>query len=278
MPITRAKNGVSVFTWALKPSAAALGQGRTIFISDIGVNGSWWYSDGTQWIPEQPIVLVQESGGWLVPALITGDAATYSQSGTTVTVTSTGHNMTNVLNGHSVYLDISTGTAAAGWYTNFTYSSANAFTCTSATSLTTSGAVLTRTAATTVTPISYTIPAGILGPTGVIEITTLSSVFDSINDKTLAAKLASTSVATRLLTTSGGVAQEETHRVFLKTAATQVANNASSVGDAGESANAIARTTVDFSADVAGTFAITVATASEWAALEAVQVKLFPSY
>lgn len=37
------------FTWATKPLASALtGQ---IFISDVGVGGSYWYSDGSKWRP-----------------------------------------------------------------------------------------------------------------------------------------------------------------------------------------------------------------------------------
>lgn len=39
----------STYTWALKPLASIL-RGQ-IFISDVGVGGSYWYSDGSKWRP-----------------------------------------------------------------------------------------------------------------------------------------------------------------------------------------------------------------------------------
>lgn len=61
---------------------------------------------------------------------------TYSQSGTTVTVTATAHGLTA---GNLVYSDITTGTAVDGTYTVVTVTDANTFTYTAGTSLTTSG-------------------------------------------------------------------------------------------------------------------------------------------
>ena len=67
----------------------------------------------------------------------TNQAATYSQSGTTVTVTLNAH---GYLAGHVVYADIQTGTAVDGQYT-ITSVATDTFTYTAATSLTTSGNV-----------------------------------------------------------------------------------------------------------------------------------------
>jgi hypothetical protein len=64
-------------------------------------------------------------------------ASTYSQSGTTVTVTATAH---GIPNGTAIYSDILTGTAVDGNYT-ITVVNANSFTYTAGTSLTTSGNV-----------------------------------------------------------------------------------------------------------------------------------------
>lgn len=63
-------------------------------------------------------------------------SGTYSQSGTTVTVTATAHGL---IAGNSIYSDITTGTAVDGIYTVATVTDANTFTYTAGTSLTTSG-------------------------------------------------------------------------------------------------------------------------------------------
>lgn len=63
-------------------------------------------------------------------------SGTYSQSGTTVTVTVTNHGHKV---GHRIYADATTGTAVDGYYTVATVTDANTFTYTAGTSLTTSG-------------------------------------------------------------------------------------------------------------------------------------------
>jgi hypothetical protein len=61
---------------------------------------------------------------------------TYSQSGTTVTVTATAHGL---IVGNTVFADITSGTGVDGTYTVATVTDANTFTYTAGTSLTTSG-------------------------------------------------------------------------------------------------------------------------------------------
>jgi hypothetical protein len=39
-----------VTTWANRPTATSYGQ-RTLYVSDVGIGGSYWYSDGVQWRP-----------------------------------------------------------------------------------------------------------------------------------------------------------------------------------------------------------------------------------
>lgn len=63
-------------------------------------------------------------------------SGTYSQSGTTVTVTATSHGL---LQNSQVYVDITSGTAVDGIYTVATVAGPNTFTYTAGTSLTTSG-------------------------------------------------------------------------------------------------------------------------------------------
>jgi hypothetical protein len=66
---------------------------------------------------------------------------TYSQSGTTVTVTATAHGHKV---GHQIYADVTSGTGVDGTYTVATVPDANSFTYTAGTSLTTSGNITLR--------------------------------------------------------------------------------------------------------------------------------------
>ncbi len=68
-------------------------------------------------------------------------SGTYSQSGTTVTVTATAHEL---IAGNVVYSDITSGTGVDGTYTVATVTDANTFTYTAGTSLTTSGNITIR--------------------------------------------------------------------------------------------------------------------------------------
>jgi hypothetical protein len=173
------------FNWATKPAPADY-SGRLIRIADVGVHGSIWFSDGTRWIHESPIILQQASKGWLVPSLAAADAATYSQAGTTITVTSVGHNIpATEHDGKDVYLAISSGDAVAGWFSNFTRTGADTFTCESAVSQTTSGSVNTNTAETTITELTTPILGGLMGANGALQGTTHFTCNASSGVKTL---------------------------------------------------------------------------------------------
>jgi hypothetical protein len=81
---------------------------------------------GTTTLKEQPIVGVNQHTG------------TYTQSGTTITVSATSHGYTN---GSSVRLDFTSGTAVSGTYVITGVGTSNTFTVTAAASATTSGSV-----------------------------------------------------------------------------------------------------------------------------------------
>lgn len=58
--VTQAGNatvGMSTYTWANKPNP--VGFRGQIFISDVGVDGSIWYSNGTKWLHDGPISIIQ---------------------------------------------------------------------------------------------------------------------------------------------------------------------------------------------------------------------------
>ena len=85
---------------------------------------------------EANTVLCNETGATIS---ITGFtwAATYSQTGTTITVTETAHTL---FSGQVVYLEFTSGTATSGWYT-VTVTGSDTYTVETATSATTSGNV-----------------------------------------------------------------------------------------------------------------------------------------
>lgn len=176
------------YTWATKPTASGL-SGQLIRLTDVGVNGSLWFSNGTKWVHESPIVYQQAAKGWLVPSLAAANAATYSQTGTTITVTSVGHNIpATAHDGKDIYLAIASGDAAAGWFTNFTRTGVDTFTCESSVSQTTSGAVNTNTASNTLTPVTKTIFGGLMGANGSLRSELQFSWFASVNNKNIKAR------------------------------------------------------------------------------------------
>ena len=269
------------FTWATKPLPDVYGEGAVIRISDIGPTGSLWFSTGSAWKPTGPVQLIQSGVPYILPSLITGDAATYARSGTTITVTSTGHGLpATTYNGGYVYVAPSTGTVTAGWKSAFSRTGTGTFTCTDTVSGTTSGAVPTLLTEVTITPLTTTIPAGLMGVNGKLQIHAVVSVADTANDKTFKFKFGSDTVVSRLLTTGTGAAtnSESVHWISNRgNVAKQVHYAEALIGGAGEGATALTYGTTDTSAAVSLTSTLTVATASEFAVLEALSVTLYPS-
>jgi hypothetical protein len=87
-----------------------------------------------------------------------GTSATYSQSGTTVTVTQTAHGIPTWMDGSTIHLTQNTGTFITEHCTNLVVTGNDTFTCTSATSRTTSGNLGTNINETFL-PFSYVIPS-----------------------------------------------------------------------------------------------------------------------
>ena len=90
---------------------------------------------GTVTLFPTAVVSSSEVGGQELLGMLAG---TYSQSGTTITVTQTAHGRAT---GQAVYLDFTTGTAVDGAFTIASVPTADTFTVTAGASLTTSGAV-----------------------------------------------------------------------------------------------------------------------------------------
>ena len=126
-------------TFAALPPAGA--NGSQIYVSDIGEYGAVYTAKNGLWTHAGQIEIFQRAKGWIVPSLASANAATYSQTGTTITVTSTGHNIpaTNY-DTKDVYLNMGTAATGAtippGWFSNFQRTGVNTFTCVSTVSQT----------------------------------------------------------------------------------------------------------------------------------------------
>lgn len=124
--------------------------------TDVGVRGALFLSNGTNWSQYNGVA---DFVSTLIWGVFGGSGATYTQTGTLVTVTATSHGMSATdLNGASVHLTISTGSALTGTYTNLQIVDANTFTVVSSVSATTSGNLGSNTAE-TMNPNTYTYPS-----------------------------------------------------------------------------------------------------------------------
>jgi len=224
-----------VFTWATKP--AATGFVGMAFISDIGVNGSMWTSNGVKWVISSPVILAIEDAGIVFPSLATSNAATYSQTGTTITVTSTGHSIpATVHDGKDVYLISNTGALVTGRYTSFTRVDANTFTCVSGISQAITGTLTTNTGLVSFPLI--TLPADLLGIRGSIETPCSVSMPNSSVVKTITAKLGGSTYSTN--TYAAGIVSVVLYSGFKNvTAGKQIAISAVSTLGYGQSASAL---------------------------------------
>jgi len=175
-------------TFANKPAPGPVGS--QIYISDIGEYGAVFTSNGSVWSHTGDIEIIQKGKGWLLPSLAAANAATYSQTGTTITVTSVGHNIPATgYNTKDVYLNMGVAATGAtippGFFSNFTYVSADSFTCTSTISQTGTGTVNTNIAEIIVADLNNTIKGSVLGLDGKIHISFLSSNNNSATTKTV---------------------------------------------------------------------------------------------
>jgi len=175
--------------------------GKQAFATDMGVRGCPVYSNGTNW---RRLFSTADYAGVQKALFIGGSGATYSQTGTTVTVTWTAHGFSAYeFNGAWAYLVQSTGDLLTGWFTNFVYVNANTFTVTSTVSQSTSGNLGTNTAETDL-PIGYTFPSteGSVEANDLISFSALIRNKNSGNAKTLKLYIGTNLIATNSQTTS----------------------------------------------------------------------------
>lgn len=273
------QNGViflGTHTWANRPSAISNPNARFI-CSNLGDSGVELYSgvSGDKWRhPSNSFITLKSvSNGWLVPALAAANAATYAQTGTTVTVTSTAHTLTSSQNGKKVYLDIGSGAATDGWYDNFTYVDANSFICTSSVSQSTSGTVNTNTSEITVSDLAHTVLGGFLAENGRLKIQ-----IDGTNNSSGGAKTTKITIDGNVFTAtpSTNICNGMELRIKNKNLVNAQSANSSINTPFGGNATANRQLSINTAADFAIAFSLQCAAASDWVAIESCLIEALP--
>lgn len=179
------QGGALVLTQAQMAATAPVTSGMKVKLSDTYPGQEFIY-DGTMWRPSGVGFVLAKSG--LNRWMFGGNAATYSQTGTVVTVTQTAHGFTAAADdGSSIYLTQSTGALVSGWFTGFTYLTANTFSVTSTVSQSTSGNLGTQIGEITVDTI--TLKANMMGIHGELNGWFLyGAMANNANAKTLRVK------------------------------------------------------------------------------------------
>lgn len=276
--ITRSQKAPPVVTWAQFPGPTLAPVGL-YFISNVGINGSFWYNNGITLIPTAPITLHNTYYGIIMHSMAAANAATYSQSGTTLTCTCTGHNIpATIHNGKKIHLTPgapSTGAQlATGLYTNFTYVDANTFTCTSTVSQTGTGVLNTNISATQVPGIDVGIFGGLLGINGWLDVYSFQQCNANANSKRLQFKYGSLQFK-NMSPASTTIAIQETHRLQnMESTANQMAFAFGSAGYSGNGSVAPVLGTIDSSVTQSITTICTLAAALDFMTLDHLVITL----
>ena len=236
-------------------------------------------SDGSRWTTS-PTVVFNQYFGIVLPSLAAANAATYSQTGNLITVTSTAHDIpATVHNGKRVYIGgatVTTGAAiSAGLYDSFQMIDANTFTCVNPVSQSASGTLATQTSTFTIPGVSYTIPGGSLSENGYFDTYHMSWCNASAGTKRMSF-LYGTFSYKNPAPGSTAVAIEENHRLWNNNALNkQIAFAAGSPGNSGPVTTVPVTGTQDSTTDKAITVQLTLNTASDYITLERLMITLF---
>lgn len=268
------------FTWAQALAAVTSFVGQC-FISDVGVNGSMWYSNGTALIHEAPIVLQQSA----IPIILPSSGTLGNNGALTLTtalpmIFSDGCYMYfpagAIYSGSTAglyYVDMSTTTA--GTIYNNTYLGGVASIPSSPALFSSTGPGLyTQTTGTDITVSSVTVLGGLMGINGVLRIVGHNFCSNSANNKANKVFLGVSVVASQILTTAGAlITRREVVNAGVETR--QSCNNWNHAGTNTLSAPSVSfvNTTVDLV--LSHTAQLSVAT--DYLILSAITVEILPS-
>lgn len=251
--------GALVLTFAQMIALAPVTSGMKVKLSDTYPGQEFIY-DGTMWRSASLGFVLAKNG--LQRINFGGNAATYSQTATTVTVTQTAHGFTAAADdGSSIYLTQSTGALVSGWFTNFTYLTANTFSVTSTVSQSTSGNLGTNTAEITVDTI--TLKEKLMGISGEVNgwLQATASA-NNANAKTLRLKFGGQTVLNPSIASTLSI--QTPFRLQNRGVTNKQAGYAtSSTGQNGSTSAAINYYTVDTQADVTVLITMQLATATD---------------
>jgi len=271
MPLYIPQNTLVSAAFSNNPVASNYPIGTRLYVQNVGEYGAEFVSNGTSWINHGGIEIMQRAKGWICPSLAAANAATYSQSGTTITVTSTGHNIpaTNY-DTKDVYLNIGTAATGAtippGWFSNFQRTSADTFTCVSTVSQTGTGTVNTNISITPVNELSSTVIGGVLRSNGVTDFSFTSSNNNSAGVKSVLFWF--------------GIDQlsfDNTTTTVLPSAHNLISNRGNEAKQVYSFGGNVSVGTQNTAVDVACIFSLQCNTANDYVAIHAASVYIFPS-
>jgi hypothetical protein len=277
-------NSIPSYTWATKPAASSF-SGQALF-SDIGVNGSVWYSNGSKWVHESPIIMAQSGILMMIPS-----SGSIGNNGALTLTTAL-----PVIYSEGVYMyfpanAISAGSAAGLYYVvmssttagtiyNNTYVGGQPSIPTGLVAFATTGpGAYTQSTGLEVTLVSFIVQGGVLGVNGKLDFESIVEnnnsggsksykvKFDSVD---LVAQSTTTSLGGRYMSTISNAGIENKQRTMSSS------TSASIVGTVSVGA-AFQNTTVDTSQNVTASITGSLAVATDYCMVRAFSAEVLPT-
>lgn len=224
---------------------------------------------------QTPIIAGQWGLGHVVPSLAAANAATYSQVGNIITVTSTAHGIPVIYHdGKKVYLVKNTGSLETGWFTGLKILNSNTFQCVSTISQTISGNLTTNTAVEIIVPLVVIVPAHSMGANGQLVMNEECSYVNSANAKTRTVRANNVTLYSNARTVTSRDSMTSRLRNKGSEVRQQVTQLSESIGGGTISGTDFNINTGD---DFTVNYGITLAAASEFMSLDYFQAVIYPS-
>jgi hypothetical protein len=275
------KSVIAAYTWATKPSASAVPPGTVIRVTDVGVNGSLWWSNGTAWVHESAIVIAQSgipmilpssgsignngdlSGIAPLPATYSGGCYMYFPANAIAAGVAAG-----------LYYVVMSSTTAGTIYNN-TYTSGTPAPPASPTAFSTTGpGAYTQTTGADITLLSNTLIGGVLGNNGELRIKMLLGNINNANAKGVKNIFGGQTISNVAGANSFGSIQERA----IKNIGAQNSQITAQLTTAGGNfgATAVVNFSVDASADVTVSQVAQLSTATDWIGIFALSAEVLP--
>lgn len=255
-------------TWAGKPAANSVVSGTEIFVTDMGINGSMWRSDGAKWslANSGELVLSQTA----VPVILCPSGTWTNTTGTMTLGTALPYTPV----GRVRVALFASGITAGLYYATFSSTTAmQVWTDAAATTKpTTVAGAYTPTTATDILLASTALGADSMGLNGGLRIQTGVSTSNNANSKQSKIKLSGSQVATTQSYASGlGGA----HSALVRNRGSKSAQSSHAIGSYGASSPTFATidTTVALNVELYGQIAV----ATDYLILDAYTIELIPS-